>query len=300
MGNKLRAATAMLSLAASILTFTAGARADDVAPGLLDDAILADATTELAELVSTLPHSERAKITGIYIALAPTREDLVGLPACDDDGDYVVVLSRGFLDLLEDVAFADASDRVRGTELLSSYGPTFARAHLPGARPLPVPPALATSTDALGGAVAEVAHAFVLDALAWVVADEVAPALAGDVVCPAPTVTHEAGDDEWTPSEHQEALAFAQLRMTHQPASDEWATRSVLSRTSPRSIVPARELLRVLAPLEEAHVASTYFALHPGTEARAQALEDIESRVRPRAQLSPPPAISPHARPGMR
>ncbi len=196
------------------------------------------------------------------------------MPACDDDGDYVVVLSRGLLDLVRDVAYADASDRLRGTRLLPAYGALLARAQQPGARPLPST-GEANHAGGAADATIAVAQAFVDDALGWLVADEVAREVSGEVMCPRPTATRERGDDDWTPSERAEALARAPARMTagRGPAADAWATARLLARGG--SEVPAAEVLDALAPLEEAHPRGEtwgYLALHPGSRERADAL----------------------------
>jgi hypothetical protein len=251
-----------------LLSMTTLSAADDVAPGLAEDAVCDDASNELAALVASLDEADRRKLQGIYVAVDPTVTDVAALPGCDDDGDYVVVLSRAMLELVEHVAYADASDRIRGTHVLDAYGPLLARAQRLDTRTLPPPPP-AAGDQASHAPLGPYPRAFVQDALAWLVADEVARAVRGDVTCPHPTSTREHGDDVWTADERAQALLLAPARMTRGAESDAWATLVVLGQG--RSLLPAVTLLRVLAPLEEARPpggASTYLTLHPRTAER--------------------------------
>jgi hypothetical protein len=253
------------------------ARADDpmrIAPLLADETLRDDASSELDTLVASLDEAHARALRGIYVAFELSRADVAAFPACDDDGDYVVVVSQGFLDLITNVAFADASDRLRGTHLLPEYALLLARAQRLDIPPLPAPAPVAGATPGME----RVARAFLADALAWVVADEVAHAFLGHFVCPSPTATHEAADDVWTASEHLDGLTLAPARMTDLEAADLWAARALCS--SGRSLVPAIELFRAMAPLEQARPpgrASNYLTLHPRAAQRAALLERVES-----------------------
>jgi hypothetical protein len=268
---------AALASVALILVAKTGV-ADEVTPGLANQTIQDDAEDELLTLMRSLEPAEQRALQGIYVAVDPSTTDPLALPACDDDGDYVVVVSRAMLELVQQVAYTDASDRLRSTHLRGAYGPLLARAQLPGAPLLPPPPApLAPEMTAVP--LAEATDAFAHDALAWLVADEVAHALAGDVVCPHPTVTHEHADDEWTPEEHAMALELAPARMKGMAASDASATSRVLA--AGRSDVPAIELLTVLAAFEDARpegAAWTYLTLHPHASERAETVRQTERR----------------------
>ncbi len=256
---------------------------DEVAPGLADDALADDASEQLRLLMRSRGDREQAALAGIYVAIDPSDTEVTAIGGCDDDGDYVVVLSRALLDLLRHVAHADASDRLRGTRLLHAYGPLLARAQQRDARPLP-PPSPRRDPGSLdvrvGEAERELTHAFTDDALAWLVADEVARAVSGELVCPRPTETRESGDAVWTPAEQVAALAggAARLRDTasaaNAAAADAWATRALVERGG--SEVPALALLGVMAALEDARppgVASNYLTLHPGTHDRIDAIQ---------------------------
>jgi hypothetical protein len=264
------------------------ARADDplrIAPLLADETLRDDASSELGALVASLEEEHALALRGIYVAFELSRIDVAAFPACDDDGDYVVVVSQGLLELIAHVAFADASDRLRGTHLLPEYGLLLARSQRLDIPPLPPP-----VTDARVAVNTErVARAFVADALAWVVADEVAHASLGHFACPSPTATHEADDDVWTEREHLEGLTLAPGRMTDLEAADLWAARAL--RSSGRSLVPAIELFRAMAPLEQARPAgraSNYLTLHPHAAERAALLERTEVAPCARACLQSP------------
>lgn len=241
--------------------------AGDIAPGLADDAIAGDASEALTTLTASLDPDDQRVLPGIYVAVDPSRTDVLALPACDDDGDYVVVVSHAMFELVEDVAYATASDKFRGTHLVETYGDLLARAQATGARPLPPPAPLEATPGAtpLDGAT----QTFERSLLAWIVAGELAHMLDGDVVCPHPTATHERADDEWTAGEHREALARAAERLAHVETCDAWATSRLLESEQPDDAVVA--FFSVLAPLEEARHAGeswSYLTHHPGARAR--------------------------------
>jgi len=261
-------------LAASCLAFLPSlAAATDVAPGLDDDAASLEANEQLAALLGSLPEGDQQRVRGIYVAIDPNRGDVLALPACDDDGDYVIVLSRAILDLVDGAAYASASDSLLGTHLVMEYAALLARSQMLGTPPLPPPAPLHVAT-VRHASLEEETHAFAQDALAWLVASELAHAIAGDVVCPNPTVTHERGDDVWTREEHAEAARLGPARVVRVAERDVWAASIVLARGLDLS--PARTLLTILAPFEEARPpggAWSYLALHPGTRSRALRLE---------------------------
>jgi hypothetical protein len=259
----------LLSWCLCLACLASEARADDVAPGLAESAREDDAREELALLLSSRGEAERHRVRGVYVAIMPSDTDPLAMPACDDDGDYVVVVSRAMLALVDHVAYAWASDRLRGTHLVEAYGALLSRSQIAGTRPLPPPLGEASPSSSVG----ELAHAFSRDALAFVLADELSFAVRGALECPHPTVTHEHGDDEWTASEHALAFSLAPSRMRDVAAADAWA-RAALTRAG-RSLVPAKTLLDVLAPLEAPGAAQPqpfgYVVLHPKSSDRERA-----------------------------
>ena len=270
-----QALLALVVFLALTLTQARAFASDDVAPGLYDEALAAAASGQLDDVVRHLSVAERHALRGVYVALATSPDDVLAMPACDDDGDYVVVLGRGLFDFARYVAYADASDRLRGTHLLGAYGPLLVRAQESGRRPLPPPlPASDTpSAPAREDAMRWMVGAFLDDALGFVVGDEVARMVAGEVVCPRPTVTHESGDDTWTPLEQTNALALAPSRMSASTlsAADAWAMTRLVERGG--SEVPAMELLRVMGCLEDDRPqAWPYLIGHPGSRERAESI----------------------------
>jgi hypothetical protein len=255
------------------------ARAGEVAPWLADGTAREAAQGELSGLILALDEEEQHKTEGVYAAFEPSLTDLAAMPACDDDGDYVVVLSDGLLRLAESVAFAEASDELRGTHLIERYGALLARSQATLAPPLPpptTPPTPPTTTAPSSQALEETATRLYLDLLSWLVADELAHVLAGDLVCPHPTAAHEQADDTWTPREHAAAVASAASRMRDQPSADAWATRSLLERGRSEAAVVA--WLLVLLPLERAHPAGGLpwvVALHPDTAQRLNSVRSV-------------------------
>jgi hypothetical protein len=69
------------------------------------------------------------------------------------------------------------------------------------------------------------------------VAHEIAHHALGDLACAQPTLTHEAGDLEWTLQEARAASASALTVYTPPSvlAADAWATRAVLASSTPNA-----------------------------------------------------------------
>jgi hypothetical protein len=263
--------------------------ANDVAPGLAEETLVEDAEDALRTLTASLDAQDRSTVRGIYVAIDSSTDDVLAVPACDDDGDYVVVLSHALLELVLNVSYASASDTLRGTHLVESYGPLLARSQERGARPLPASAAPRTAADEATHPIEDVAHTFEQSLLGWLVADELAHAIHGDLICPYPTVTHERADDEWSGAEHDEAIRLAPARVTHLAESDSWATAWLLERALPSA--PVLAWLSVLAPLEDARPSGatwTYVVLHPRSAARVEQLEravkDATEAARERAK----------------
>jgi len=258
---------------AATLVVSQVARADEVAPRMAELSTHDAVSMELAELVTALSPAEQKKLAGAYVAFNADEAAVDALPACDDDGDYVVVVSDGLLRLAEAVAYAAASDRTRGTQLVEAYGALLARAQTPAMLPLPPPVAKLPSGPATAPTLDGDARALFLDLIAWLVADEVGHVIAGDIVCPHPTAERERADDTWTSTEHDAALGSAPQHMQQAARVDTWATEAMLARG--RSEMGAVAWLVVLAAVEQAKATgrlSSYLALHPGSTHRVEAL----------------------------
>ena len=285
-GNRASVGTFVFALVASIVGPRQAARADEITPMLARETAHADAEGQLSELVAALTAPDQRKVSGLYLAFDSSTTDVFSLPACDDDGDYVVVLTEALLRLAESLALAQATDELRGTHVVDGYGALLARATVSGARgplpgghaaPLPAPPDEAVAGVAPFGkerAVGERAHTLFKDLLLWLVAGEVAHVIAGDFTCPHPTAAHEHADETWTPEEHLTALSGARSRMGDQTRADAWATVSLLALG--RSESAPLGFLDLLAPVE--HVGGGqeriwYLAIHPGSAFRTRALK---------------------------
>jgi hypothetical protein len=181
------------------------------APGLALPMARRHAGDVLRGLVEQLSPAMQRKVTGIYVASDATSRDAYAMAACDDDGDYVVVLSDPMLTLLDYVAGASANDETAGTHKLSELATFVGRNAHAGARLLAPPAGFFEGED--DDAKAELAAHRFTESLAGVLAHELAHATS-DLQCGAPTATHERGDDVWTSEERAAAFAIAPLLTT--------------------------------------------------------------------------------------
>jgi hypothetical protein len=187
--------------------------------------------------------------------------DVEAQVGCDDDGDYVIVLSDAMLRLATHVARA-ADDKVE------EYAAFLSRSQLPGRRLLPPPPGFysggkASSDDSMQ------------DILAFVIGHELARLRAGDLVCPKPTATKERGDEIWSSAEQRRAAEVAMSVYPHSQAmrDDEALARLLDSGRSERG---ALAWLRFFAA---ARFKASYAAIHPDASVRlASAKRLVESR----------------------
>jgi hypothetical protein len=165
-------------------------------------------------LVDRLPTEARRRLTGIYVAFDPSLTDVGSMAACDDDGDYVVVISDALLGLADFVAQAEATDEVFWTHKRDEYATFLAESQRPGTRALPPPPGFFDAAQAQSARKVDVASTRFNEIVAGTVAHELAHLLQGDLVCPNPTATHERGDDEWTHEERDHAFTVAEKLYT--------------------------------------------------------------------------------------
>jgi hypothetical protein len=189
-----------------------------------------EAQDELRALVAALPAGARARVPGVYVAFDPSPRDVVALAACDDDGDYVVVLSEALLVLAEHATHAAALDEGGAQDALATLASHYAREQQPNARLLP-PPAGAFETEDTREL--ETAHTLRFrEALSGIIARELSMMTAGDLVCPRPTATRERGDDVWTDEESRNARALADVLYAspaRRVARDEDATKLIVA-----------------------------------------------------------------------
>jgi hypothetical protein len=169
------------------------------------------ADAALRGLVNHLSPATRRRVTGIYVAADTSSRDPYAMAGCDDDGDYVVVISDPLLTLLDYVAVASANDEVSGTHKLDELAAFVGRNARAGARLLAPPAGFFDGQD--DNAKSELAARRFSESLAGVLAHELAHAPT-DLQCGAPTATHERGDDVWTLEEGAAAFALAPLLTT--------------------------------------------------------------------------------------
>jgi hypothetical protein len=260
------------------------ARADaPAAPTLSLQAAHAATTDALKSVVAKLPFAAAQKLTGVYVAFDPDPKAPLALAACDDDGDFVVVLSDAMLTLVDAVARAKATDDALGSAKLDAYARLLSKAQRPGER-IVTPPAgfydPGQSTPELARAQAKLFRAIAT----YLVATELAHMTAGDLVCASPTATHERGDDEWTANERE--LALATTRAVHEAkrvaVAD--ARGAGLAAEAGEAEGPYVALLMPLLSAVEASASGRasvpYVEHHQNQVVRAQIVQTAAARVR--------------------
>jgi len=210
----------------------------------------------------------------VYVAFDPNANDPSAMVACDDDGDYVIVLTDAMLRLVSTVARAQSHDEASGGRNVEDYAAFIARVQVPGRRLLPPPPGFYT-----GQQTSATQETRLREALSFVVARELTHLRAGDLVCAHPTATHEAGDDEWTTAEQRRALeGAASIYPGRAVQRDVEATTRVLD--AGRSEQGALGLLRFFAQLEAERLVHTsrfmptYLLQHPSSVVRAASVRN--------------------------
>ncbi|MBX3212312.1 MAG: hypothetical protein KF850_09790 [Labilithrix sp.] len=261
-----------LAVIVGALTHARAARADEIAPDLEGADLRVRAQTELRRLASAMREEDQRRLVGLYVAFDASSSDPRAQVACDDDGDYVIVVSDAMLRLLTHIARAASYDEAYGSRKLEEHAAFVVRSQTPSRRLLPPPPGFYDAE-----APATYAERFA-DALSFVVAHELARLRAGDLVCPKPTKTKERGDDDWTSAEQRRAAAVAAgIYPRHQDARDAEAVER--AKDSGRSALGALAVLRFFAELEtpraraERRFAPTYLAHHPCASARLASLQ---------------------------
>lgn len=248
------------------------AAADEVAPGLEPSDLRELAKNELKKLVGRLPAADQRRLVGVYAAFHPDASDPFALAACDDDGDYVIVVSDAMLRLVANVARAQSYDDANTSRKIEDYAAYVARTQIPGRRLVPPPPGFYTAELA-----AKTYDDRLRESLAFVVARELTHLRTAQLTCPKPTATKEAGDDEWTNAEHRKALENGGALYPGRGADDGEAIVRVLD--AGRSERGALGLLRFFDQYEaEQRVfvprfAPTYRTYYPSSAMRASAIK---------------------------
>jgi hypothetical protein len=287
-------------LVARVAVLLAVASADGVAHAQVDPAPAAalaiarrTATEVLSALVARLSADDKRKLVGIYVAFDESATDINALAACDDDGDYVVVVSDAFLRLARTVAAAQATDEIFGTHKVDEYAALLAGSQAQGVSTLPPPVGFFDVSQARAPAKLAIEAVRFREVLGAVVAHELTHLVQGELVCPNPTATHERGDDVWTREEREHALTvalklYAPLRVL---LADGVATSGLLDAGMTEQ--GGLAWLSVVDRIESTpgHAGSTYLALHHDTAVRAQVVRAAADQWRRvHAAAGPAPA----------
>lgn len=249
------------------------AHADEIAPELETLELRQKAQAEAKKLTAGLDAKDQRRLTGVYVAFDGNAADPSSMVACDDDGDYVIVITDAMLRLTSLVSRAQSYDDANGSRTIEDYAGFLARSQIPGRRLLPPPPGFYTAQKP-----GTTHDTRLREALSFVLARELTHLRAGDLVCPHPTATHENGDDEWTAGEQRRALETAQNVYPGRPTERD-TEATVRTLDSGRSEQGALGLLRFFAQLElerTAHASrfvSTYLVQHPSAATRAGAVK---------------------------
>lgn len=262
-----------LAVGLLVLTSTNVAHADEVAPDLEGADLRVKAQHELRRLVTSLPASDQKRLVGVYAAFDGSVSDPSAQVACDDDGDYVVLVSDAMLRLTAHIARAASYDEPNNTRKVEEYATFIARSQITGRRLLPPPP---------GFYIAEKPAATyderLAEALSFLMARELTHLRAGDLICPKPTATKESGDDTWTSAEQRKAAETAHMTYPGRQLErdNEAITRVLDTGTSEKG---AMALLRFFVQLDaEARIVAgrfvpTYQTLHPNALLRLGAVK---------------------------
>lgn len=231
------------------------ARADEIAPELVTLELRNKAVAEEKAIFATLSDADKKRLVGAYVAFHPSASDPIVMAACDDDGDYVVVVSDAMLRLVDDVARAASYDEANGTHKVDDYAAFLVASQVREKRVLPPPrgffdgPRGTTEEDRLR------------EMLAFLVAHEIERMRAGDLVCAHPTATKEHGDDVWTIDEQKSAVETARSIYPMEASKRDADAAARVEKTG-RGKDGAKTLARFFA----LGPSFTYSRLHPPTK----------------------------------
>lgn len=249
-------ANLVVVLLAAVFFFGRMARADEVAPALEGADLRVRAEVVLRGLVAAKPDP---KLRGLYAAFDPNVSDPSVMAACDDDGDYVIVVSDAMLRLAAFLARLEANQ-------LEEYADFLVRNQVSGKRLLP--PAAGTFPNGVDAKNEERWTAIV----AFLYARELGALRGGDLVCPNPTTTKERGDDTWTAAEQSVAAIGARALYPGKQLERDRDAIAELSSAG-QDEAGALVLLQFFARFEgnraSASAIPTYLTLHPRSAWRA-------------------------------
>src|SRR5436190_20475249 len=116
------------------------AAADEIAPELETLELQKKAQGEMKKLVSGLAANDQRRLVGIYLAFDANASDPSTMAACDDDGDFVIVMTDAMAKLLSNVARAQSFDEANGSHTIEDYAAFLGRTQIHGRRLLTLPP----------------------------------------------------------------------------------------------------------------------------------------------------------------
>jgi hypothetical protein len=295
-------------------------RAIDAAPGVAVGLLRRTASAEFSALFDSLRVTEKRSFAGAYVAFDDSPIDIGSMVGCDDDGDYVVVVTDALLAFATFVAHAEATDETFGTHKVDEYATFLAEAPRSGAwkagvRPVPPPLGFFDASQGLPAAGVKLEVERFREIVGAILAHELTHFVQGNLMCPHPTATHERGDDEWTPDERERSLASALDGYTAESvlSADREATVRLLESglTEQGSLAWLRTVGSIERAMEEsplcqdASYVPTYLRLHKNSEARAEVIRSaarewrqtrVQTRAAPSSAPTEPP-LSPPKRP---
>lgn len=268
----------LIFVVAAVFFFARGAAADEVAPALEGADLRVRADLLLRALVAAKPEP---KLRGLYAAFDPSVSDPKALAACDDDGDYVIVLSDAMLRLASFVARVAKDDETNATHKLDDYADFLVHNQTRGKRLLP--PAAGAYAPGVDLRNQERWNEIVL----FLYARELAHLRAGELVCPNPTTTKERGDDEWTLAEQTAAADGAKkLYPGKQLERDEDAVAELHAlhqdETGALTLLHFFARFEATAAVTPAHAIPTYLTTHPRSAWRAARIEAAHPKPAPK------------------
>jgi hypothetical protein len=298
----MRAIVVFCSLCWGAVALPRPASADEVAPELETADLRHTAQVELRRLVLAMPTNDQRRLVGIYAAFDDDASDPSAQVACDDDGDYVVVVTEAMLRLAAYLARAATYEEGGASRKVEEYAGFLARAQIPGQRLLPPPSGFYIAERAARKAAYDDR---LTEILSFVMARELTHLRAGDLACPNPTATHEADDDVWTAAEKRKAKETAAIVYPgHQPERDQEAIVRVMDVD--RTETGAITLLRFFDQLEIERRVSLgdhrepvprdlssrglgrflpgFVALHPSSAVRLAVVKQAAEEHRPHAE----------------
>ncbi len=169
----------------------------------------ARAEAVLADIVGRLSADDRARTVGVYVAFDSSKADAIAQAACDDDGDYVLVLSDAMLDLVDRVAMASSIHALADDPVLVNYDAALATSQVEGMPLLPLPAGTYERFADDRAVLATMANRAWIEAIRYLIGAELSHGVSGRLVCPHPTATRESGDDDWTSAERNAATQAA-------------------------------------------------------------------------------------------